>query len=58
MEIAKRMWVAKNPGVYGLISKETKVSTAFVHAVLYNKRKSSNGAVERALKRRQAPGIL
>lgn len=56
--MAKRQWVLENPGKIAEVVKECSVSRQMVHLVLYNKRKSKNGAVERALKRRQAPGIV
>lgn len=55
--MAKKKWVLDNPGKIAEIVAECKVSRQMVHLVLYGDRKSSNGAVERALKRRQAPGI-
>ena len=57
MQVKRRVWVVENPNAVRDIAAECKVSAQMVSLVLHGERKSKTGAVERALKRRQAPGI-
>lgn len=50
-------WVARNRGKLSEIANQVRprVSSQFVHLVLRGKRKSSDGRVERLLRREGAP---
>jgi hypothetical protein len=54
----KRLWVVRNYGVLARIARECGgVSAVFVGDVLYGRRKSTGGVVERALAEAGAPGF-
>lgn len=52
---ARRLWIARNRTVLTRVGKKLKVSTQFVSMVLYGKRESEGGRVERELRKEGAP---
>lgn len=54
-EIRLRQWALLNKGACKDIAQRLKVSPQFVHLVLYSKRSSTGGRVERLLKQKGCP---
>ena len=51
----RRLWVAENRKALTEVAETCGVSPQFVHMVLYGRRKSGDGKVERELKKMGAP---
>lgn len=53
----KKYWLVDNPGVLTRIAEELDVTSVFVGDVLYGRRKSTGGVVEKKLAKLGAPGF-
>ena len=52
------LWVSSHRSILASIARQYKVTPQFVHYVLYGRRKSADGRIERALRESGAPVVV